>query len=167
MRTPSLPLLYLLFILALQAAAPGHGQRFRAPHPPDPVKLAADIFQATNVARTGQGLPALRREARIDKAAVLFSKYMGEAGFFAHVGPDGVDVRQRIQAQKYEPAFWGENIAWGQTRAREVVDGWMNSPIHRANILNRNYQEIGVGVAIVNGRTFLTQDFATERARRR
>jgi uncharacterized protein YkwD len=132
----------------------------------DPARFADEIFRLTNAARAANSVPAFRRDARLDKAAVLFSKYMGDAGFLDHVGPDGVTVQQRIVAQGYRPITWGENIAFGPPTPKAVVDGWMNSPAHRANILNPNFKEIGIGVAFVKGQVFMTQDFGTVRGSR-
>ena len=78
---------------------------------------------------------------------------MGEAGFFEHIGPDGIEPGQRIEKQGYDWSWWGENIAWGYPTPREVVEGWMSSPGHRSNILNAKFADLGVGVAFVNGKT--------------
>src|SRR5439155_23515558 len=88
----------------------------------------------------------------------------GAAGFFEHVGPDGVAPGQRIEKQGYDWSWWGENIAWGYSTPEVVVQGWMSSPGHRANILNPRFLDLGIGVALLNGKTFMTQDFASARA---
>lgn len=124
-------------------------------------RYADEVFRLTNEARKADGLPAFRRDARLDKAAGLFSRYMGEAGFFDHVGPDGKTVEQREVAQGYRLQHWGENIAWGSYTPKQLVDGWMNSPRHRANILNPKFKDIGIGIAVVNGKSYMTQDFGT------
>ena len=118
---------------------------------------ASDLFAAA------RGLPPLRRDTRLDRSAALFSRYMGEANFFEHVGPDGVQPGQRMETQGYDWSWWGENIAWGYRSPQDVVEGWMASPGHRANILNPKFADLGVGIAFVNGTPYMTQDFGTLR----
>jgi uncharacterized protein YkwD len=129
----------------------------------DPAVYAEQLFQLTNAARAANGVPPLNRDSRLDRAATLFSQYMGTAGFFGHVGPDGVTPDQRMRLQGYNWSWWGENIAWGYWSPQEVMDVWMASPVHRANILNGNFKDIGVGIAFFldsNGvRVYMTQDF--------
>ena len=77
---------------------------------------------------------------------------MGERGFFAHDTPDGVEPAERIVAAGYPRTgvSVGENLAWGEENAgtpEEIVEGWMDSSGHRANILRPEFQEIGVGLA--------------------
>jgi len=127
----------------------------------DPARFADEIFRLSNAARAANNLPVFRRDARLDKAAQRFSQYMGTAGFFDHVGPDGATIPQREAAEGYRAARWGENIAWGYTTPQAVVEGWLKSPGHRANLLNADFRDLGVGVAVVNGRIFMTQDFGT------
>jgi uncharacterized protein YkwD len=148
-------------VLALSLAlAPAPGQAAGESWT-DPVRFANEIFRLTNEARATNNLPAFHRDARLDAAAQRFSEYMGTAGFFHHVGPDGVTVPQREAAQGYRGMTWGENIAWGYPTPREVVDGWLKSPGHRANLLNQAFHDLGVGVAVVKGRVYMTQDFGT------
>ena len=64
-----------------------------------------------------------------------------------HTGSDGSSAGDRIQANGGSFSTWGENVAAGYRNASDVVDGWMNSPGHRANILNPGFTRIGVAVA--------------------
>jgi uncharacterized protein YkwD len=163
MRLRSLRVRFRLASAALFACLTVMVPSARAENNPwkDPAQFADEVFRLTNDARAANGLPAFRRDARLDRAAAAFSEYMGKAGFFEHVGPDGVDVPQRVTAQGYRGITWGENIAWGYRTPREVVDGWLASAGHRANLLSPRFHDLGVGIAIVGGRTYMTQDFGT------
>ena len=75
--------------------------------------------------------------------------------FFAHVSPDGSELTDRLTGVGYlgNPGSWivGENIAWGESYLATpgaIVKAWMNSPPHRANILNGDYSDIGLGIAL-------------------
>jgi hypothetical protein len=79
---------------------------------------------------------------------------MVDGHFFSHVSPDGVDLEQRLASYVPVNGGWliGENIAWGEgsnSTPAFIVDGWMHSAGHRANILQPGFREIGIG--IVNG----------------
>ena len=78
-------------------------------------------------------------------AARNHSMDMALRDFFAHADPDGQGPGTRIEAAEYEWMSWGENIAWGQTTPASVVDGWMNSPGHCANIMSQTFTETGIG----------------------
>ena len=81
--------------------------------------------------------------------------------YLAHIGSDGSTAEQRIKAAGYKAGWYDngsgslsyprqENVAYGQDTAEEVVEGWMNSPGHRAAILAKDAKEIGVGLEIDN-----------------
>jgi uncharacterized protein YkwD len=67
--------------------------------------------------------------------------------YFDHIAPDGSGPGERAARQGYSSSFIGENIAAGYSTPKAVVEGWMNSPGHKANILGVDYTEIGVGYA--------------------
>ncbi|WP_445150463.1 CAP domain-containing protein [Baekduia sp. Peel2402] len=106
-----------------------------------------------NKERTSRGLGALTRSAVLDKAADKFAADMVEREFFDHVSPGGGTFMDRIKAAGWLPSgSWtaGENIAWGSgslATPESIVDGWMHSPGHRANILNGAFTQIGIGIA--------------------
>lgn len=121
-------------------------------HPPSTALVAASgperhVVDATNVERSRHGLAPLGVDARLGVAAQQHSADMVRRGFFAHQNPDGAQVWDRALAAGYLYRKVAENIAAGQRDAPEVVGGWMNSPGHRANILDRELTEIGVGLA--------------------
>jgi uncharacterized protein YkwD len=87
---------------------------------------------------------------------------MAARNFFDHNNPDGKSPFDRMTAAGYRYRMAAENIAAGYATPQAVVDGWMNSPGHRANILNCGLTQIGVGYATGGSyRTYWTEDFAT------
>ncbi|MHB0972560.1 MAG: CAP domain-containing protein [Thermoanaerobaculia bacterium] len=108
-----------------------------------------DVLAELNLRRMTQGLTPLVLNAKLnqaaaDRAADLFRKH-----YFDHVSPDGVSPFVAFVGRGYIYAVAGENLAVGQKSARQVVDDWMASPGHRANILATDYQD--AGLAIVPG----------------
>jgi uncharacterized protein YkwD len=110
--------------------------------------LLAGVVTLTNAERTRRGLVALAVEPRLTAAAQAHSDDMARRHFFAHESPEGQSVADRARARGYVYRIVAENIAAGQRTAEEVVTGWMNSPGHRANILNGDLRQIGVGYAL-------------------
>ena len=115
--------------------------------------VRAAILCLHNQIRAQRGLPLLKENGRLRKAAVRHSTDMVNRGFFEHTTPNGVSMTDRIMASRYIPrnAGWaiGENLAWGTGRLatpREVMRAWMESPGHRANVVKRAYREVGIGV---------------------
>lgn len=101
------------------------------------------------------------------QAAAAHSDDMVAHNFFSHTGSDGSSPGDRMTAAGYAWAAWGENIAAGQLSVAEVVDGWMQSDGHCANLMNPAYKDIGVACVAGNAntgyRTYWTQDFGTPR----
>ena len=116
--------------------------------------VRAAILCLHNQIRADRGLPALRENARLRRAAESHSSDMVSHGFFDHTTPSGETMVDRIMAARYvsPDVGWalGENLAWGTgvlATPREIMRAWMNSPGHRANVIKRSYREIGIGVA--------------------
>ena len=107
--------------------------------------LIEKVVELTNAEREKAGLQPLKINNQLANAAQDHSNDMAQDDFFSHTGADGSSVSDRVEDSGYQYSTTGENIAAGQTSAEEVVEGWMNSPGHRANILNPDYTEIGVG----------------------
>ena len=131
-------------------------------------QLINRVLELTNEERTKVGLEPLKLNAKLTKAADNHSDSMAEDDFFSHTGTDGSSVGDRVANNGYEYSTVGENIAAGQTTAEAVVQAWMDSPGHRANILNANYTEIGIGyeflendTGTVNYNHYWTQVFGT------
>jgi uncharacterized protein YkwD len=100
--------------------------------------------------RAEHGLAPLAEDPRLEAAAQVHAVDMGARDFFAHENPDGVEPDARIRATGFDGAMTGENIAWGTrsaSTAAEIVEGWMNSDGHRANILRPEFTRVGTGIA--------------------
>lgn len=109
--------------------------------------LPAVIVQETNKERAVDALPTLRRNSVLDEAARLKAEHMAANEYFAHYSPDGVSPWYWFGQTGYNFVHAGENLAIHFTDSTQVVDAWMKSPTHRANIMNGDYLEIGVGTA--------------------
>ncbi|MGW4808733.1 CAP domain-containing protein, partial [Kitasatospora sp. NPDC004272] len=125
--------------------------------------LAQQVLDLVNSERAKAGCGPLGANAKLATAALRHSEDMAARNFFDHTNPDGAGPQQRIDAVGYAWSGWGENIARGQKDAAAVMDSWMNSSGHRANILNCGFTELGVGVHLGTGGPWWTQDFGTPR----
>jgi len=108
-----------------------------------------------NGERADRGLAQLAENAQLAQAALGHATDMVQRDYFSHDSPDGATMTDRIAATGYLPddASWlvGENLAWGTgslATARAIMDAWMSSEGHRANILNPRFREIGMGTAL-------------------
>ncbi|MFE2278738.1 CAP domain-containing protein [Streptomyces sp. NPDC059454] len=110
-------------------------------------RTAGEVIDLTNRERARAGLPPLSRDPRLTAAAQAHSADMVARDFYSHTAPDGGKPWDRAAAAGSVLRTTGENIACGQRSAAEVVQGWMNSPGHRANILEAGFTRIGVGFA--------------------
>jgi uncharacterized protein YkwD len=113
------------------------------------------ILCLLNVERTSRGRGRLRMNARLSRAARGHSRDMVRNTYFAHDAKNGASMLDRIRAAGYlrPRTRWtvGENIAWGSgplASPRALVRAWMNSPPHRANILQARFRELGVGLVL-------------------
>ena len=109
--------------------------------------LPAVIVELTNEERTEGSLGTLRRNVVLDKAARLKAQDMAKNEYFAHYSPDGVSPWHWFSEANYNFVNAGENLAIHFTDSDDVIDAWMDSPTHRANIMSGKYTEIGVGTA--------------------
>jgi uncharacterized protein YkwD len=110
-------------------------------------RTVAEVVGLTNRERARAGLPALSPDPLLAAAAQAHSADMAARDFYSHTAPDGGGPRDRAAAAGSARRTIGENIACGQRSAADVVRGWMNSPGHRANILEPDFTHIGVGFA--------------------
>lgn len=156
----------------------------------DGTVMERHVYELTNAERERHGLPGLIRDPRIDSVARGHSQDMADRGYFDHVTPEGLDPTARGSMSGYDcrkdygthyTYGLAENIFLGHTYssymakgvkstyswmadeeavAESIVDGWMDSPGHRANILDGAYGRIGVGVAISpDEEVYATQNF--------
>ena len=104
---------------------------------------AEQVVKLVNEERTKAGLPALTVNADITTAANVRANEIKR--LFSHTRPDGSSFSTALKEQGVSFRGSGENIAWGQKSPEQVMNAWMNSAGHRANILNKNFKNIGVG----------------------
>lgn len=106
---------------------------------------AHEILKLVNQERQKAGVPALSLSDKLTKVANTKAKDMADKNYFSHDSPTYGSPFQMLQQFGVSYSYAGENIAAGQKTAAEVMDSWMNSSGHRANILNKNYTQLGVG----------------------
>jgi hypothetical protein len=135
---------------------------------PSPAKFSTvtsnRIIELTNNARAEEGLPVLMHSSVLDQSAMLKAEDMLAKDYFAHDDPiDGTSPWEWFKAAGYNYTFAGENLAMNFSEAEEAIDAWLASPTHRANIMNVNYDEIGIAVVVgqINGHqtTLVVQHF--------
>ncbi|KKS65159.1 MAG: SCP family extracellular protein, partial [Parcubacteria group bacterium GW2011_GWB1_42_6] len=125
---------------------------------------AAEIVSLTNAQRQNNNLSQLQTSNLLQKAAQMKASDMAAKGYFAHNSPDGKTPWDWMASAGYNFKTAGENIALNYQTSQATVEGWMNSPGHRANILNGAFAQIGIGIASGkhNGKdsTFIVQMLA-------
>lgn len=104
---------------------------------------AAQVVRLVNEERAKEGLSELSIDEGLEAAGNVRAKEIVSS--FSHTRPNGTSFATAIREQGVSYKSSGENIAWGQRSPEEVVNAWMNSPGHRANIMNANFTRIGVG----------------------
>ena len=129
--------------------------------------FASEVLALVNQHRAGLGLTQLGALPSLTAAAEWKSMHMAGYGYMQHndpAPPVARSVSDRLLACGYPATSsgWGENIAYGYATPAAVMNGWLNSPGHRANIENASYRSIGVGVARSSSGTYYwTQEFGT------
>lgn len=119
---------------------------------------AEQVVKLVNQERAKAGLKAVTLDKQIEAAALIRAKEIEIS--FSHTRPNGSSFSSVLKEQGISFRGAGENIAWGQTSPEAVMNAWMNSEGHRANILNPNFTKIGVGYYQNSaGRKFWTQLF--------
>lgn len=109
--------------------------------------LTTEVLTLTNAERTRAGLRPFAPDTHLTGGAQAHCGDMIARDFYAHTSPDGREPWDRARAAGSAHRAIGENIACGQRAPAEVVQGWMNSPGHRANILKPDFTHLGVGFA--------------------
>ncbi|MCK2238368.1 MULTISPECIES: CAP domain-containing protein [unclassified Crossiella] len=117
----------------------------RTPNPPSGDAAEQSVRELVDAERGKAGCAALRWDDRLARAADKHSADMATNDYFSHTSQDGRSPSDRVKAEGYHGGA-GENIAAGQTTPESVMKTWMNSPGHRANILNCDYKSLGVGL---------------------
>ncbi|MFE9820453.1 sigma-70 family RNA polymerase sigma factor [Streptomyces sp. NPDC005773] len=130
--------------------------------PPVSASTTAQVVALVNKERAAAGCGALTEDAQLTDAAQRHSEDMAARNFFEHTNPDGAGPGERVTDAGYRWSAYGENIARGQQSPESVMDSWMNSPGHRANILNCSFKNIGIGIHKGAGGPWWTQDFGAK-----
>src|SRR3954464_7171120 len=153
----ALPLLLLVAVAAVASPASAATVCATADGPTaqaSTVALANAALCLVNQERTSRGLRPLKSNRHLSKAASGHARDMCARGYFSHDSANGASFADRIRKSGYVPAralpSLGEDLAWGSGplgTPREIVQGWMESPGHRANILYPKFREAGMGVA--------------------
>ena len=115
------------------------------------------VVTATNDVREQNGLPRLIQRDKLDTSATAKSKDINNQGYWSHINPQGQEPWVNITNAGYGYDKAGENLARNMTDPEEIVRAWINSPEHKALIMNPNYTETGAGT---NG-IYTTEHFAT------
>jgi len=117
------------------------------------------VLDLMNQERAKYGLRPLSYNSALDSAATKHNAFQAQQRTMAHIDIGDGDPGSRIRAAGWT-GQWGENVAVGQTSPEQVVQEWMNSPTHRANILNPNYTSVGVSyTATGDGFPFWAESF--------
>ncbi len=140
---------FLIAILVLKVFAASFLFYFpRSSYFADITKTA--LVQLTNQEREKIGLTTLTENPVLDRAAYLKAQDMLNNGYFSHFSPKGVSPWYWFKLSGYNYHYAGENLAIGFLDSSEVNDAWIDSPSHKANILNNKYREVGIAVVTGN-----------------
>ena len=119
---------------------------------------ASEVVRLTNSARSQNGYAALVEDGALSEAAAVRAREIARS--FSHTRPSGASFSSALSESGVSYLRAGENIASGQKSASEVVNAWMNSPGHRANILSSSYSRIGSASVNIDGTLYWVQLFA-------
>ncbi len=141
--------IYLFLFIFLQ-----YGLSFISFAKPDVLGVSTNIsiekvIVETNKKRVEAGLQPVKENSLLDKAAQLKAENMFAENYWAHFSPSGKDPWGFMNQAGYKFSYAGENLAKNFQTSEDVVIAWMNSPSHKENLMNPNYQDIGI--AVVNG----------------
>ena len=168
-RSLALIALFTLPVLTISACAvpsagtpAGSGPATSQPTQSQPeASWRAEMLASVNAERALSGANPLVHCAALDRAAQAHSDDQAAHNKMTHTGSNGSNAGQRIAAAGYGGVQgWGENVAVGYPTVGAVMSGWMNSPGHRANIMNPSYRHVGLGMATsAPGSPYWTQNF--------
>ncbi|MGB7604625.1 MAG: SafA/ExsA family spore coat assembly protein [Lutisporaceae bacterium] len=136
------------------------GQKLTIPTLQGTKALESEVVRLVNVERSKHGLQALKENWELSRIARYKSADMANKNYFSHTSPTYGSPFRMMESFGIRYSSAGENIAMGQRTPQEVMNAWMNSPGHRANILSPSYTQIGVGLAKnQSGKAYWTQMF--------
>ncbi len=131
----------------------------------DPLAMSKEIITLTNQERSARGISVLSENEKLDQAAREKLIDMFDNNYWDHKSPDGKQAWDFIRSENYDYLLAGENLAKGFNKSTTVVEAWMNSETHKANIVNANFKQIGVaiGTGVIDGQDviLIVQVFAT------
>ncbi len=107
----------------------------------------SDLLSYTNNERSAGGLPSYSSNVKLSLAAQSKAEHMIENDYWSHYAPDGTSPWDFINAQHYTYQRAGENLAYGFATSSGVLAGWMNSPAHKANVMDNGFTQVGFGIA--------------------
>lgn len=148
---------YWIFMLGMLFALMGPGRIVSASGTMNQ-EYAFQVLDIVNQERKKEGLSALKMDKELLATAELRAKEITQS--FSHTRPDGTICFTAFT----RGGSLGENIAYGYTSPAEVMDGWMDSPGHKANIMSKDYNSIGVGCCYLDGVYYWVQCFSSENA---
>ncbi|MFE7515579.1 CAP domain-containing protein [Streptomyces sp. NPDC057540] len=161
----------LTVLTGMYVATPATGTTATAAAAPDRAPAAGwavpryvrDVVELANAEREKAGCGPLRSERRLRAAAQAHADDMAARDYYEHRSPEGRDAGDRISGAGYAWSTWGENIHRGPKTPERAMADWMDSPGHRANILNCSFKDIGVGVTLAANGPWWVQDFGARR----
>ncbi|KAJ0401664.1 hypothetical protein P43SY_001296 [Pythium insidiosum] len=153
--------LYCAVVLAALAGASVDAQQLRGLQAyPSTAAFSKQMLEAVNAERAKQGLSPLCYNKKVNAAAQAHSDDQARSKKMSHTGSNGSTLGQRVTAQGFKWNNVGENVAAGQRDVAAVMQAWMNSSGHRANILGKDFKFFGMGYATGGSTPYWTQKFA-------
>lgn len=148
------------------SAAEGCPGAQSVPSASSPGEASRAIFCLVNEQRRADGIAPLQHNRALKVAATRHSRDMARANYFGHAGSTGASLLQRVRQAGFcgSECYVAENIAWGTGTLGSpaaIVQAWMNSPPHRAAILDGGLRVAGVGVAVAGAKVLVTEDFGS------
>lgn len=140
-------LIPILLLLGLPSTKPVKNPRVQTTsiEAPDRSYFETELFNLINVKRQELELPQLITNTLLMQVAQAHSSDMAENNYLAHANLSGLHSGERITSSGYKFIEWGEVIAGGSTNPQIAIEGWFNSPEHKAVIVDPIYTEIGIG----------------------
>ncbi|MFZ1471147.1 MAG: CAP domain-containing protein [Paracoccaceae bacterium] len=135
-------------VLALSLALTAPAAHAYCTQPAASPALQADLLRDLNAQRATRGLPKLKLNAALTKAAQKHACDNADRLSISHVSTDGSHLQQRLKRAGYRYSTAGENTGRGFVSGARAVDWWMNSPGHRQNMLRGEIRDIGIGIAL-------------------
>jgi uncharacterized protein YkwD len=142
------PLYVFVLGISWEDYSAGRAEEYR-----DLPAMRREMLQRVNAERRRRDLSALRPTPVLDRIAQAYAEDMLKRSFYGHESPEGQTVRERAIGAGYRLTAVGENVASGQPTIEVVMDGWMASDKHRANLLSKVFTEAGSGLAIGKNRS--------------